>query len=204
MTTPSIPNFPIDIRAASNREIKYPELAKTVTLDQLASITHISINFLLSLLDGLTDADVTFAPIDEMADDPYATEGEEDLGWNFAHLIAHVTASCEEGASISSRLARGVAVSGRDRYETPWQEITTVAQCRQRLEESRRMRLASLQVWPDEPQLDVYRDKSPRFEAIFGRMNAISTYLFDIAHEIGHYDQLLAVRSQAIAAREIA
>ena len=50
-------------------------------------------------------------------------------------------------------LARGVAFHGRSRSEVPWETVTTIAQCRARLEESRRMRLASLDMWPDQPYL---------------------------------------------------
>lgn len=114
-----------------------------------------SVDFLLGLLDGLDDADVVFDPEDPEADDPFAVEGEENIGWTFGHLIAHVTASSEEGAALSSLLARGVAASERPRYETPWRDIQTVAQARQRLEESRRMRNAYLETWPDAPLLNV-------------------------------------------------
>ena len=75
-------------------------------------------------------------------------------------MIAHVTASSEEGAAFSSLTARGIPASERPRYETPWRDITTVEQVIQRLEESRRMRHAYLDTWPDNPHLDVYREIS--------------------------------------------
>jgi hypothetical protein len=199
------PSFPIDFAALAARETTYLDVSENVSVAHLVEITESSIDFMLSLLDEMTDADVTFDPVDENADDPHAAAGEENIGWSLAHLIAHVTASSEEGASISSRLARGVVASGsRDRWETPWRDITTVAHCRQRLEESRRMRLAFLQAWPDEPQLDVFRDLSPRFIAVLGQFNAPATFLYGISHEIGHFDQLLDVRRQALAARKTA
>ena len=38
-----------------------------------------------------------------------------------------------------------------NQIELPWQTVTTMAQCLHRLQESRRMRLASLEMWPDNP-----------------------------------------------------
>ena len=69
-------------------------------------------------------------------------------------MIVHTTASSEEAAFIAAELARGVEFHGRSRSEVPWETVTTIEQCRHRLEESRRMRLATLQIWPDEPDLD--------------------------------------------------
>ncbi|MCY3866744.1 MAG: DinB family protein [Chloroflexi bacterium] len=168
---------------------------------ELRQLGDESIDFLLSQLDGLGDADIVFEPDDPDADDPFAVEGEEEIGWNLGHLIAHVTASSEEGAALSSLLARGVPASERPRYETPWRDITTVAQVRQRLEESRRMRNAYLETWPDTPLLDVCRELSERFTAKFGEMNAPAAFLFGLSHEVGHYEQIEEVRRQALAAR---
>jgi len=190
----------LDLSPLLNREIKSIEFAENVTIDQLRDVTNDSIDKLLVMLDGLTDADVIFEPVDEEAHDPHAVEGEENIGWNIAHLIAHVTASSEEGAAFSSLLARGFAAEERPRYETPWKDITTVAQCIQRLEESRRIRHAYLDTWPDTPFLDVYRKTSERFTEKLGLMNAPAAFLFGLTHEIGHYDQIREVRQQALAA----
>lgn len=168
---------------------------------ELQALSDESINYLLGLVKGLSDADIVFEPVDHEADDPFAVEGEETIGWNFGHLIAHVTASSEEGAALSSLLARGVAASERPRYETPWREMTSVAHVRQRLDESRRMRNAYLQTWPDAPLLDVKRVVSERFTARFGEMNAPAAFLFALSHEVGHYEQIEEVRRQALAAR---
>jgi len=54
----------------------------------------------------------------------------------------HTTASGEETASQDADQARGMAVTWRDRYEIPWQIVTTAAELHQRLEESRYMRHA--------------------------------------------------------------
>lgn len=181
------------------------DLVQDLTLDDMRAYTHESIDLLHTLLDGLTDADVVFIPDDPNAHDPFAATKElEHIGWSVAHLVAHVTASSEEGAALSSLLARGIPVSERPRYETPWQDILTVAQCVQRLEESRRMRMAYLDTWPDTPFLNVYRDISPRFTAKFGLMNAPAAYMFGLRHEVGHWDQFRDARRQALAARQTA
>lgn len=188
--------------------IQFPEdkkmidLAADVTLDDLRAATNESIDHLLSVFDGLTDEDVVFEPHDPDAHDPHAVAGEEQIGWTLGHLVAHVTASSEEGAAISSFLARGIPTAERPRYETPWREMTTLAKVRQRLEESRRMRLAYLDTWPDEPFLDVYRDVSPRFTEKVGLMNAPASYLWGLRHEVDHYGQFEDVKQQALAARK--
>ena len=193
----------IDFSPMHDGKMSYLEYAEqeNITPADLKTYSDESIDFLLSLTEGLHDADIVFEPNDPEADDPFAVEGEESIGWSFGHLIAHVTASSEEGAAFSSLLARGVAAEERPRYETPWREITTVAQVRQRLEESRRMRNAYLETWPDAPLLDVYRVISERFVDRFGNMNASAAFLFGLSHEVGHYEQIKDVRQQALAAR---
>ena len=193
----------IDFSPMHAGETSYLEYARqeNITAANLKQYSDESVDFLLSMTDSLNDADIVFNPEDPEAHDPFAVEGEESIGWTFGHLIAHVTASSEEGAAFSSLLARGIAASERPRYETPWREIATVAQARQRLEESRRMRNAYLETWPDVPFLDVYRVISERFVAKFGNMNAPAAFLFGLSHEVGHYDQIKDVRRQALAAR---
>jgi len=62
--------------------------------------------------------------------------------------------------------------------------VTTKAECVQRLEESRRIRLAYLDTWPDQPHLDVQREVSERFLEKFGPMNAVSSFLSGLKHEL--------------------
>ncbi|MDE2775529.1 MAG: DinB family protein [Chloroflexota bacterium] len=193
----------IDFSPMRAGELTYLEFAARENIGPAAlkQLSDESVDFLLGFLEGLKDADIVFEPADPDADDPFAVEGEEEIGWNFGHLIAHVTASSEEGAALSSLLARGVPAAERPRYETPWRAIKSVAQVRQRLEESRRMRNAYLETWPDAPLLDVCRDVSERFSARFGEMNAPAAFLFGLSHEVGHYEQIEEVRRQALAAR---
>ena len=192
----------IDFGPIDRDETKLIELAKSYSIDDLRQATNDSIDRILALIEGMSDVDVTFDPVDPEAHDPYAKEGEEHIGWNLAHLIAHVTASSEEGAAFSSLLARGIPAKDRPRYETPWQDITTHAHCVQRLEESRRMRLAYLDTWPDAPFMDVYREVSERFIERFGNLNAPAAFLFGLMHEVGHYDQMVEVSRQALEARK--
>lgn len=195
--------MPIEFSTILSGDKKMIDIAQAVTLDDLRQMTNQSIDRMLELIADLDDHDITFDPVDPDAYDAHAVEGEEKIGWSIAHIIAHVTASSEEGAAISSLLARGFPTSERPRYETPWRDIQTQAQAVQRLEESRRMRLAYLDTWPDTPHLDIYRDISPRFEEKFGKMNAPAAFLFGYAHEVGHYDQLAEVKRQALAARKV-
>ncbi len=193
-----------DLQPLLDGEVLYIDFARHVTIDDLRALTNASIDMLKSFLDGLTDAHVTFEPVDPHAHDPYAVDGEEQLGWNLAHLVLHVTASSEEGAAMSATLARGIEVKLRSRYEPPWREYTTVEQCLERLEESRRMRLAFLDAWPNSPHLDVYRKISKEWEAKVGKLNAPAMFLFGLLHEVGHYDQFREVRRQALAAYPLA
>ncbi|MGB1250151.1 MAG: DinB family protein [Candidatus Promineifilaceae bacterium] len=192
----------IDYSSVQNNEMKIADLAKQVSKDELRDSSNESIDRMLALLENAVDADITFDPSDEGASDPYAAEGEEGIGWSLGHLIAHVTAGSEEGATFSSVLARGHALEERPRYETPWRDITTVAQCVQRLEESRRMRNAYLDTWPDTPHLDVIRaGMSGQFAEWTGPLNAIGCFLLGLGHELIHFDQIAEVMRQSAAAR---
>ncbi|HUH97117.1 MAG TPA: DinB family protein [Anaerolineales bacterium] len=140
-----------------------------------------------------TDADVVFQPSDPAARDPYATEGEGTLAWTLGHVIVHLTASMEEAASISQELARGVAFHGRSRWEVPYQEVKTIAFCRARLEESRRMGLAALGLWPDAPHMDNTYSAAP------GALphTAVSRYASGLKHASDHLEQISEILRQA-------
>ena len=192
--------MPVDFTPVREGSIKLQEFAKQFTRADLRRASDESLDIIRSLIAGLTDEQVTFDPVDPDAHDPYAVEGEENIGWNLAHLVAHVTASSEEGAAFSSLLARGIPANDRPRYETPWRDLSTADQCLQRIEESRRIRNAYLETWPDKPLLNTNREISERFREHFGDMNATAAFLFGLMHEVGHYDQFRDVRSQALAA----
>ena len=193
--------MPVDFTQVTDGNMKMQEFAKQFTRADLRHASDESLDVIRSFIAGLNDQQVTFLPSDPNAHDPYAVEGEERIGWSLAHLVAHVTASSEEGAAFSSLLARGIPAKERPRYETPWRELTSVDQCLQRIEESRRIRNAYLETWPDAPLLETNRDMPERFQERFGDMNAIAAFLFGLMHEIGHYDQFREVRAQALAAK---
>jgi hypothetical protein len=142
---------------------------------------------------------VTFEPVDPDADDPYAqTPVEVKMPWSLGHVIVHITASSEESAAIAAELARGVAFHGRSRYEMPWQEMTTIEGCRRRLEESRRMRLASLDMWPEEAHLE------NEYQAWTDgpRVNAVGRFILGLMHEDSHLGQIADIVRQARPERD--
>lgn len=171
-----------------------PADADTITLDDLWRLTNELIDEVKRMLRHCVDADVTFVPVDPLAYDAVAaSEGETALAWTLGHIIVHMTASSEESAALAAELARGVPYHGRSRSEVPWMTVTTVAQCRARLEESRRMRLASLSLWPDAPHLE--NTYSPREGA--QEIGPIARFLSGLRHDASHLDQLRDVIQQA-------
>ena len=157
------------------------------TVDDLRRLTNEMVDTILDLIAGCSDEDVTFVPEDPDAYDPVApVEDEIYLPWTLGHVIVHTTATGEESAAEASELARGVKHHDRSRSEVPWRTITTVAQCRHRLEESRRMRLASFDMWPDQPHLDnifkPFDDVEP--------FNATALVLLSLGHDQGHLEQI--------------
>jgi hypothetical protein len=140
-------------------------------------------------------------PVDPAANDTFAAAGADaavvNMAWTLGHVIVHATASSEEAAALALTLARGLPVEGRSRYEVPWETVTTAAQVVQRLEESRRMRLAMLDAWPDQPHLDNSYTPIPRF----GPLNPPARFAFGLLHDQSHIDQIRDIVAQAQAAR---
>ena len=192
----------IDFTPVRNGEQTYLDLARSLTCADLQAATHASLDRILELLGDATDAEMVHLPDDPLANDPHALPGEETIGWSLAHLVAHVTASAEEQAAVSSVLARGIVYPAepRLRWETPWRALRTREQVLQRVSESRRIRIAYLDTWPDAPHLDVFRETSERFRAKFGLLNAPAAFLYGLNHEDGHVAQFRDVRAQAAAA----
>ena len=174
------------------------ELAAGVSPIDLRELTIEMVDNQLDRITDCTDADVIFVPEDPQADDPFALVPEDvDLAWTLGHVIVHVTASSEEAAAIAAELARGVKYHGRSRYETPWQSVSTIEQCRERLEESLQMRLASLEMWPIEPFLDNYYKSRPGAPP----MNAVARFLYGLMHDDDHLEQISNIAQQAKLAR---
>ena len=190
----------LDFKAVRDKRITLAELVASLTPDDLCNETNEMINAVLGLIAGCTDADVTFVPVDPQANDRFAaTEDEVKLAWTLGHVIVHTTASAEEAAFLAAELARGVqpAQRGRSRSELPWPAVTMIAQCRHRLEESRRMRLASLDLWPDEPHLDNICEAWPTGPQV----NAIGRFVLGLAHDDSHLGQIADIVQQAGVAR---
>jgi hypothetical protein len=191
--------FPLDFSRVRAREVRLADLVADLSVDDLARATDGSIAQIEEILASATDADVVFVPEDPAADDPAAADSaDRDLAWNLGHLVAHVTASAEESAALAQELARGVPFHGRSRWEVPWKTVTTIDQCRRRLAESRRMRLASLQMWPSSPPSAVDPDPAtPTWQ------QARERFARGLSHEDAHVDQIRDVVKQAQAARKV-
>lgn len=188
----------LDFAAVKQKNIKFQELVANLGKEDLVDLTNEMIDKMLSQIADCSDADVTFVPEDPEAADSYAaTTAEANLPWTLGHVIVHVTASSEEAAAQAAELARGVEIHGRSRYEVPWEEVTTIAQCRDRLEESRRMRLASLGMWPDQPHMENTYVPWPAI----GEIGAIGRFVLGLRHDWDHLGQIDEIVRQAKAAR---
>ena len=188
----------LNFQAVRNGEVTFAELVADLTIDDLCDLTNEMIDTMLSLIADCVDADVIFEPVDPEAHDPFAETPEEvNLAWNLGHVAVHTTASAEESAAVAAELARGVEYHGRSRYEVPWEEMRTIEGCRQRLEESRRIRLASLEMWPEEPHLEkAYEVWSDR-----PKVNAIGRFVLGLMHEESHLGQIEEIVRQAQVTR---
>ncbi len=188
----------IDFTPLQERKVTIQELADPLSVQDLRDLTNESIDTMLTSIEGCIDADVTFVPDDPEANDPAAAdEADVDLAWTLGHVIVHATASGEEYGFTGTQLARGVEFMGRPRYEVPWETMDTIEQCRHRLEESRRMRLALLEVWPDDPHLEVTYKPAPQAPPI----NAKGAFLRGLSHDDAHQDHIREIVRQAKAAR---
>jgi hypothetical protein len=188
----------INLAYLTERKVTFAKLVAGLTPADLRDLTNQMIDRQLALIAGCDDAAVVFVPDDPEADDPYADEPTEvKLAWTLGHVIVHVTATSEETAFIAAEMARGVVREGRSRYETPWETVTTIAQCRERLEESRRLRLATLDVWPNPPHLDV----TIPYRRLPEPVNAIGRFVMGLIHDVDHLGQIEAIVQQAMAVR---
>jgi hypothetical protein len=178
----------LDFTPIRNKQRTMRELVVGLEPNDLRRLTNEMIDAMLGMIAKCTDADVTFVPDDPAAYDPAAaSEAELRMPWTLGHVIVHCTASAEEAAAIAAELARGVPHrGGRSRSEVPWTTVTTVAQCRERLEESRRMRLASLDMWPTYPYLN--NTYLPREGA--EPINAVMRFVGGLRHDDDHLAQI--------------
>lgn len=193
----------LDFSRVKSKEISLPELVDQTAIGQndLRELTNEMADRMLALIAESVDADVTFQPDDPEAYDEFANSADElKLPWTLGHVIVHTTASAEESAFLAAELARGVPHrGGRSRYEVPWRAVTTIQKCRDRLEESRRMLLASLDVWPRPPHLEntyVPREGIPPY-------NAVTRFVGGLSHDDSHLEQIAKIAAQARAARAL-
>ena len=185
----------LDFTPVNKYEVPMSNFSAHLWLADLRQLTHQSVDRLLALLAQCEDDDIVYVPHDPLAYDAYAARfrpDEAEIGWTIGHNIVHATASAEEYAFNAAELARGVPYHGRSRYEHPWQTITTVQQCVTRLEESRRLRLASLELWPNEP--DLQNGVTPWRQS--GWVNAVGLFTWGLAHDDSHWRQIQKVLRQ--------
>ena len=188
----------LNFQAVRDNKMSMNDLVANLNKDDLKKLTNEMIDKILDLIAECEDEDVQFLPDDPDAYDPFAEEEKDvNLAWTLGHVIVHLNASNEESAALASELARGVEYHGRSRSEVPFELIRTVDDCRQRLEESRRICLASLNMWPDEPHLENYYQSRPEAP----RINAIGRYVYGLFHADSHLAQIRSIVRQAKASR---
>jgi len=170
----------IDLGAVFAGQVRYADLMRDIQYADLYGMTDELFDAIKSILGSATDAAVLFVPRDPDASD------QSEQGWTLSHIVVHLTATLEEAAAAAAMLARGVQFEGRLRYETPWQNLSTLQMVQARLQESRRMCRAFLDAWPDEPYLNVTITRIP----VIGPINAVGSYGLGIAHGQRHLDQL--------------
>ncbi len=186
----------IDFTPINERKVNWNRFASKFSKQDLVQQVNDLTETILEMIANATDQDVVFPPVDPDAHDPYAANPDEEyIAWNLGHIIVHLTASNEESAFLAAELARGVELEPRrSRWELAWQSVTTIEQCRHRLKESRRMLLASLEMWPDSPHLDNhYTTKSGL------KITPVVRFLLGQKHAAGHLDQIKDVLHQAQA-----
>lgn len=188
----------IDLTPVLRGKQSIEEALEGVGVAQLRQEVDVLTDKIFDYISESSDDDVVFVPSDRDAHDPYAVSDEEiNMPWTLGHIIVHLTASSEESAMLAAEMARGVWRDGRSRYEIPWQTITTIQQCKDRLEESRRMLLASLDMWPDPPHLEIKKRSRPTAP----ELNAIGRFLYGLHHAKSHLKQIQDVVRQAKTAR---
>jgi len=174
----------LDFQPVRDKQITLQELVKDLTRDDIQHELNEMYNEVEHLIANCTDFDATFLPVDEKADDPNAIQGEEHLAWTLAHVIVHLTATMEEAAALASELA----------------EVTTIDQCRARIQESRKMCLASLEMWPDPPHMEnTYTYPVP------GALphTCISRFASGLKHTSDHLEQIAEIVRQAHIATQM-
>ena len=191
----------LDFSPVQKGEKTSQELAAKLTREDFASLTEEMCDLQLEAIRDAVDADVDLVPDDPDAKDTFAARPEDvGLSWTLGHVVVHTTASSEESAALALTLARGLPVDGRSRYEVSWEGVRTAAFIRGRIEESRRMRIAMLAAWPDQPHLDNF------YSPYEGRppMNALGRFLSGLSHDASHLEQMRKIMVEARGRRRAA
>lgn len=193
-------------------KISYADVVRDVRLVDLRTKTEQIFDAVQSIIADATDTAVRLVPIDHeassgpetameiiaakegrwMPSDPEVSEGVK-LGWTLSHVIAHMTSILEDAMACAAMLARGVRLEGRLLYEVPWKSMTTAEPVHARVRESRRICLAFLDAWPDQPHLETTVIRIPEI----GPLNAIGIGMSGIFHGQMHLDQLREIIQQA-------
>src|SRR5260221_7605198 len=151
----------LDFSPVQRGEKTSQNLDAGLSREDLSKLTEDMSDPNLEAIREAVDEDVDLVPDDPDANDKFAARPEEvGLAWTLGHVVVHATASSEESAALALTLARGLPVDGRSRYEVPWEGVHAAAFIRERIEESRRMRLAMLAACPDQPHLDNFYSPS--------------------------------------------
>ena len=184
----------LDFKLLREKRVTIVRMSSELSREDLKQATHDMLDTVLNLISDCKDADVTFIPEDPLANDPYTFDPEEvHRPWTLGHVIVHLTASLEESAALAAEMARGVEFHGRSRYETTWESILTLEQCRQRLEESRRICLGSLQMWPQAPHFEI--NYCPWTGS--GKIDARARYVLGLKHADDHLGQIADIVQQS-------
>lgn len=188
----------------------YTDVVRNVRPADLRVKTEQFFDAVQSILVEATDAAVLLVPSDPHVSEepetaieilearagrwnPQAAPEEEKRGWMLSKVIAHVTAILEDGMACAAMLARGVRLDSRLMYEVPSESMTTAEQVRARVCESRRICLALLSAWPDQPHLETTVIRIPEI----GPLNAIGIAMSGLFHGPMHLDQLREILRQA-------
>jgi len=183
----------LDYQSVRDKKVTLQDLVKALTKEDLRWELNEMYHDIEHRISKATDADVIFQPVDPNAKDPFAKEGEGELAWGLGHVIVHLTATMEEAASLSQELARGVEFHGRSRWEVPFREVKTIAFCRARLNESRSMCLAALDMWPNPPHMD------NTYVPVAGALphTPVSRFASGLKHASDHLEQISEIMRQA-------
>ena len=185
----------IDFDAVYRNKISLYQLANRFGINELRSYLAGYVEASTTIILGVKQSLLFVIPHDPLANDANA-EKEEDrhAGWSMAHQVLHATATAEEGAAVSSILARGIPEIDRVRYEGDWHKVTKLDQVTTRLTECQRICLAYLDTWPDKPHLETLRIYPDSPNPVM--VNAPTAFVNGLMHWHGHITQLTQVARQ--------